>query len=253
VSSCEVSTPALVKGRKQPRLWKFFGTTMWGLAALGAVFAAELLTILLVLIWFGDLRDPLPLLEHGGTTAAATVAECPAVLAVLWIAIRLARRRFASYLALRWPSRNYLLIGVAVSLAVVPIWDGLSHLTGHVMSPSFVLDTSRTARDAGLQWLLLIAACVAAPITEEFMVRGFLYRGFAASFLGPVGAIVLSSAMWAAIHVQYDWYFMTEVLVIGLIFGYLRYRSGSTWLTVMMHGLINFAAFAQAAWIVAQT
>lgn len=257
MSSLEISTPALSEGQQQPRLWKFFGTTIWGLVALGTMLAAQFLAILVVLISFGDLNAPyaqsMPLLKHAGTFAAAAIASCPAVLAVLWIAVRLARRRFASYLALRWPSRSDLLIGVAVSLAFVAAWDGLSYLTGHVISPGFVLDLYRTARDAGLQWLLLIALCVAAPVTEEFTVRGFLYRGYSASFLGPVGAIVLSSAMWAALHSQYDWYFMSEILVIGLILGYLRYRSGSTWLTVILHGLSNLVAFAQAAWIVAQS
>jgi uncharacterized protein len=36
-----------------------------------------------------------------------------------------------------------------------------------------------------------------------------------------------------------------EVLSIGLLLGYLRYRSNSIWLTVILHGLNNLAAVVQ--------
>jgi hypothetical protein len=97
--------------------------------------------------------------------------------------------------------------------------------------------------------LLVIAFCVVAPITEEFLTRGFLYRGWSESFLRPVGAIVLSSAVWTAMHLQYDWFFLSEVFSIGLLFGYLRYRSNSTWLTVILHGINNLAATLQTLWL----
>jgi membrane protease YdiL (CAAX protease family) len=257
MASLDISATTVPGTRTSSRRWGFLGSTLWALAATAALFAAQLVAFTAVLIWSGDAGDPAlqaPLLRDDAVTiSAATIAACPAVLGVLWLAARLARRRFTGYLALRWPSRADLYIGVAVSLLFLPLWDTVSGLTGHVLSPDFVLDITRSARDAGLQWLLLVALCVAAPITEEFAVRGFLYRGYAASFLGPLGAILLSSAMWTAIHVQYDAYFMTEVLLIGLLLGYMRYRSGSTWLTVIMHGLFNLSAFAQAAWIVART
>jgi membrane protease YdiL (CAAX protease family) len=63
---------------------------------------------------------------------------------------------------------------------------------------------------------------------------------------------LLSSALWAAMHVQYDGYYVCEVFLIGLIFGYLRHRSGSTCLTVITHGFCNLAILGQTAWIVAR-
>jgi membrane protease YdiL (CAAX protease family) len=191
------------------------------------------------------------LLNQGGSIATATIAACPFVLGVLWVAIRIARHRFASYLALRWPVRRSLVRGLAISFAFLLAWDLLSYLTGQ-KTPDFAIDSYRTAKDAGALPLLLIAFCVAAPITEEFAVRGFLFRGWSRSFLGPIGAILLSSALWAAMHVQYDWYYVCEVFLIGLIFGYLRQRSGSTWLTVITHGFCNLAILGQTAWIVAR-
>ena len=101
-----------------------------------------------------------------------------------------------------------------------------------------------TSADGAL-WLLVIAFCVAAPVSEELFARGFLYRGWSESFLGPAGAILLSSLVWTALHLQYDWFFFGEVFSIGLLLGYLRFRYNSTWLTVVLHGLNNTAAVVQ--------
>jgi membrane protease YdiL (CAAX protease family) len=39
------------------------------------------------------------------------------------------------------------------------------------------------------------------------------------------------------------------VFSIGLLFGYLRYRSNSIWLTIVLHGLNNVAATLQSMWL----
>jgi len=39
---------------------------------------------------------------------------------------------------------------------------------------------------------------------EELFFRGFLFRGLSSSFMGPVGAVLVTSALWALIHTQYD-------------------------------------------------
>ena len=64
-----------------------------------------------------------------------------------------------------------------------------------------------------------------------------------------VGAIILSSLAWTSLHLQYDWFFFGEVFCIGLLLGYLRYRSNSTWLTIVIHGLNNTAATVQTFWL----
>jgi membrane protease YdiL (CAAX protease family) len=41
-----------------------------------------------------------------------------------------------------------------------------------------------------------------------------------------------------------------QIILLGVVFGWLRLRSGSTALTIVLHGLLNFAALMQAAFIV---
>ncbi len=97
----------------------------------------------------------------------------------------------------------------------------------------------------------MIAFAVAAPLSEELLVRGFLYRGWSETALRPGGAILLSSLVWTAMHLQYDldWFPFVEVFSIGLLLGYLRYRSNSIWLTVILHGLNNLAAVVQTIFL----
>jgi membrane protease YdiL (CAAX protease family) len=45
--------------------------------------------------------------------------------------------------------------------------------------------------------------------------------------------------VWAFIHLQYDLYFMAQVFAIGLVLGWFRWVSGSTMLTILLHGLAN--------------
>lgn len=255
MSSTEIAAPPpLPVLQRPPRTWYFLGSTVAVLIAYVALNLGHMIAIIVVVIQHADpsispskLQE---LVKVGPTTAAGAILACPLVLAVLWVTIRLARRRFAEYLALNLPSRAELLRGLGISLAFLLAWDLLTYLTGQAV-PAFVIESYRTARDAGQLWLLLVGYCIAAPITEELTVRVFLFRGWSQSFLGPIGAIVASSAVWAIIHLQYNWYFVVEVFCVGLIWGYLRFRSHSAWLTVATHAFFNLAVMAQTALMVA--
>jgi len=243
---------AVIGAGRQPRIWKFWGTALWGLFVFAAMFAGQIA----VVAWFVlrhegsfDVAAAIHVLGGGLTISLSVIMGLPAVLAALWIAIRQSRTSFADYLALRWTSWTNLLIGAIALFVLVMGWDLLSRATGREVEPGFMGDVLKSASADGALWLLVIAFCVAAPISEEFFARGFLYRGWSESFLGPAGAVVLSSVVWTGLHLQYDWFFLGEVFSIGLLFGYLRYRSNSIWLTIVLHGLNNLAATLQTMWL----
>lgn len=251
MSAIEIATPPpLPVLQRKPRTWYFLGSLVIGLLAYAALNLAHMIVIVAAIAQNGDLSmteaQLHALATRGGVIAMGAIVACPVVLAVLWAATRIARQRFAEYLALTWPTRDEVVQGLALSLAFLAAWLLLSFLTGQ-QTPAFVIDSYRSAQADGLLWLLLIGFCVAAPIAEEFVVRGLMYRGWSQSFLGPIGAIVLSSALWALIHQQYSWYYICQIFFVGLIFGYLRRRSGSTLLTVITHGFFNLAVMGYVA------
>ena len=238
----------VIQPPRPPRIWKFWGTLLWGLFVFAAMFAGQLAVVAWLVLrqgWPIDVAAAVRVLGGGLAISLSVIMGLPAVLAALWVAIRPSHTPFADYLALRRPSWRQFLVGVVGLFVVVMGWDLISRLTGREVQPGFMGDVLKSARADGAMWLLVVAFCIAAPITEEFFARGFLYRGWSESFLRPIGAIILSSLVWTGLHLQYDWFFLGEVFSIGLLFGYLRYRSGSIWLTVILHGLNNLAAVVQ--------
>lgn len=238
--------------QRPPKIWKFWGTALWGLFIFAAMFAGQIT----VVAWFVlrregpiDLAAAIQVVGGGLTISLSVIMGLPAVLAALWIAVRVARNSFADYLALRGTSWINFLIGAVALAVLVAGWDTLSRATGREVEPGFMGEVLKSARLDGALWLLVIAFCVAAPVSEELFARGFLYRGWSETPLKPAGAIVLSSLVWTLVHLQYDWFFLGEVFSIGLLLGYLRYRFHSTWLTIFVHGLNNLGAVVQTIWL----
>jgi uncharacterized protein len=259
MDSLDPASPAalapVIHVQRPPRIWGFWGTALWGLFIFAALFVGQIAVVAwFVLLRAGpvDLAAAIHVVGGGLTISLSVIMGLPAVLAALWIAIRISGTPFTEYLALRGTAwRNYL-IGVVGLFVLVMGWDLLSRATGREIAPGFMGDVLNSARADGALWLLVIAFCVAAPVSEELFARGFLYRGWSESPLGPVGAIILSSLVWTALHLQYDWFFFGEVFSIGLLLGYLRYRFNSTWLTISVHGLNNLAAVVQTMLLAGQ-
>jgi membrane protease YdiL (CAAX protease family) len=255
-SEVVVGSAPLIPVQRLPRIWKFWGTALWGLIVFAAMFMGQMA----VVAWFVlrrevpiDMASAIHVVGGGLTISLSVIMGLPAVLAALWVAIRVTRTPFADYLALRGTSWINFIIGTLALAVLVMAWDGLSRATGREVAPGFMAEVLQSARADGALWVLVVAFCVAAPVSEELFARGFLYRGWSESFLGPAGAILLSSVVWTSLHLQYDWFFFGEVFSIGLLLGYLRYRFKSTWLTIFVHGLNNLAAVVQTILLAGST
>jgi uncharacterized protein len=239
------------------QVWRFWGTLLWGLFVFAAMFLGQL-ALIAYMIFLADARpsgidEATHIIGNGLTISLSVIAGLPAVLAALWLAIHLTSTPFNDYLGLSRPSWKPTLLGAAGLALIVGAWDLMSRATGREIAPGFMTEVFKSAQSSGALWLLVIAFCVAAPIAEELFARGFLYRGWSETALKPVGAILLSSAAWTTLHMQYEWYFFGEIFTIGVWLGFLRYRFQSTWVTIIVHGLNNLAAVLQTMWIVAQS
>jgi membrane protease YdiL (CAAX protease family) len=226
------------------------------LAAVAAWSAIQLLAAFLVIGWLRSGAvlgaDAGALMSHALTISLVTILSMPVPILVVAYAARRAGCAPADYLALHWPKRNHLLIGILIVAVLLPLGDLTSWLTGRDLIPPAVVDTYRTARGSGVLTLMLLAVAlvVAAPLMEEILFRGFLLPGYAQSPLGLAGAILLTSVGWAVMHIQYEWYYIGQIVVLGCVIGLLRWRSGSTILTIILHAIVNATALAQVAFVV---
>lgn len=72
-----------------------------------------------------------------------------------------------------------------------------------------------------------------APFFEEWLCRGMVLRGLLGNKVKPVWAIVFSAIFFAVIHLN-PWQAVPAFL-LGCLFGYVYYKTGSLKLTILMH------------------
>jgi membrane protease YdiL (CAAX protease family) len=219
--------------------WGRFATFGLGLVAL----LVGQLAALFVLAWWFD-RGLAKLPDFSGDGVAITLiifVSTPIQLLLLAAFSPRAGGNPAAYLGLTWPRRSEIVFGVSAVVALIIAGNILSWLLGINIVTPFQNDLFRTAGAAG--WLplllLLVAVVVLTPIGEETLFRGFLFRGWLQSSREAWAVIVVTSLLWALIHVQYDWYVTGQIFAFGLLLGWIRWCTGSTILTILLHALIN--------------
>lgn len=90
--------------------------------------------------------------------------------------------------------------------------------------------------------LVILGVTIGAPLVEEFIFRGVAWRGWTETWLGVPGTILLTSLLWTALHVQYDFIRLGLLFALGIIFGLARHFTGNLWVPVAMHALNNAIA-----------
>ena len=91
----------------------------------------------------------------------------------------------------------------------------------------------------GPVWIVLISVSIFAPFFEEWLCRGIILRGLLTK-VKPVWAIVISAAVFGLIHGNL-WQAI-PAFIIGVILGYVYYKTGSLKLTMLMHCVNNTLA-----------
>ncbi len=105
----------------------------------------------------------------------------------------------------------------------------------------------------GPLWVSIVTTCIFAPVLEEWLCRGIILRGLLnyshndglsrdidSRGMSPALAIFISALFFAAIHGNY-WQGITALL-IGSLFGFVYYKTGSLKLTMLMHCSNNLLA-----------
>jgi membrane protease YdiL (CAAX protease family) len=93
--------------------------------------------------------------------------------------------------------------------------------------------------------LRVIGIVALAPVLEEVVFRGLLFRLIEKTRLGGPGAVLVTAALFAILHTQYAGLELALVFVDGLFLGTARWRTRSVLLTISMHALGNAFAVYQ--------
>lgn len=208
--------------------------------AVFALLAGQLVALLALTWWYGTSLTRLPNFTGDGAAITLVIAVSTPV-EVLLLAL-FAKRRGASaaaYLGLVWPRRGEVLFGLAALVGAIVAGNLLSWLLGRSLVTPFQVDIYSTASAGGWLLWLWFAVVVITPVGEEILFRGFLFRGWLRSPRDVWPVIAVTAFLWAIIHLQYDWYVIGQIFVFGLLLGWIRWASGSTILTILLHAVIN--------------
>ena len=196
----------------------------------------------------GKMPDIKLLDSDGLVLSLATLASAPIGVGLSLSFAWLRRSRSVrEYLALAWPSPGRIALWLLGLILFVVGSDCLTLGLDRPLVPAVMVDAYRQMQLVPLLWIAMV---VAAPLSEEFIFRGFLFTGLQHSRLGGAGTIVLTSAVWASIHLQYDFFGIASVFFGGLLLGWARLRTGSLWLCVLMHALMNLIATLEIVFLV---
>lgn len=172
------------------------------------------------------------------------VSDFVSVLVILYFVRKKNREQMKSYLGFNPVRVIPFVIWQAIMVAA---FFGMNYIVSQtsIEEPDFMKfmrDILKTDSVAGLV-LMLMALVVAAPLFEELLFRGFMYTGMIRSRAGIIGAIIIPSIMWALVHVQYEWLWISMIFFMGILFTLARHMSGSIYTVIGMHAVNNFLSF----------
>lgn len=198
---------------------------------------------------------------NGTIVSSSIVFSLLFLSALIALIIHLKGARVSDYLALKRFSPK-VAIGCFGLLLLFMI--GSQALTYWLdKSPSLFVDPLYDSVSS--VWLLILAMVIAAPIYEELVFRGLVWSALKEQFslrfdtsaltpeeatakseaYGALMASLITSFVFAIMHLQYGLYEISTIVVLALIFSYARYKSGSLLLPILLHIFNNGLAMWQ--------
>ncbi len=159
-------------------------------------------------------------------------------------------------LGLRVPRRprNAAALALTVATFIIPLqvgaWAWLLFLNFLGLPPQAqeVVELYVRGR-AGGEWAgmaaIALGAVVAAPLTEELLFRGFIF-GMLRSWMGRRGALLLTSAAFAAFHVLPA--VVLPIFLVGLVLNWIYLKTGSLVYPILFHALFNGWNLVYMSW-----
>jgi membrane protease YdiL (CAAX protease family) len=147
-------------------------------------------------------------------------------------------------------SRWFFALAIVAGLAMPLLGSLLTHWLAH--GHALTQDIQQLGRDTppALRVLLALVVISVGPLVEELLFRGVLLSALQRWHVG--WAVSISSMAFGLAHLpglQFQWYALPDLVLLGCVLAWLRLRSGSIWPAILAHGTNNLLAVL--AWFVA--
>jgi len=231
--------------------WRFWGTFLWSTLIAIVFFVTQLVVMVIeiALSYHGKYTGSefaaqlQSVTRNGNIQAHATIASTIVCCSLIAGAIKLKKRStLKEHLCLyRVPTKTAVLWS-GITLGYIVISTLIPYSLGEPIIQPWMLGVYTTAQPV---WVLWVALLIGAPLFEETFFRGFMFKGVQSSFLGFPGAIIITASLWAALHIQYDFYAIIIIWCIGILLATARQLTGSLWVPLGIHTLCNLCTTVQ--------
>jgi membrane protease YdiL (CAAX protease family) len=153
----------------------------------------------------------------------------------------LKRKKFPIKKIFRWNAidKNIVIVIIAIGLSLSIIGDELDRLIGVFITPPEFLKDFELLMKISSFWdflLLFLGVVVVASFVEESLFRG-LFQVSLEKYQNVTRAVIYSSLAWTIVHGILYW--AIQIFLIGIIFGYLAWRTKSIIPSVICHSINN--------------
>lgn len=167
-----------------------------------------------------------------------------AALGALFLLYRNYRDHFQdpfSQRSLGWPKA--FVIALYSFLALLPVlypltfaWSYLLEAMGVEPQPQDAVLIFAQVDSLHLLLLMIFLTVVVAPVSEEILFRGCLYR-FIKAKTSIIAALVSTNLLFAFLH--YNLLSFLPLLLLGIILAYVYEKSGDLKVPILLHGIFN--------------
>ena len=193
-------------------------------AALVSILPASLIVAALAW-WLAGLR--------GGNAAEVMNLRRPHISLIGWVALLI----------------GFMVVMYAAIMAIVYIFNiDISQYTPGPHGESPKSGSAGAVKEAmfdiaNTPWLFALvfpSIAIGAPLAEELIFRGQLFSALSQTRLGVAGTTLITASVWAGLHAFSEpWLSVGLIFIMGLIFGWMMWRFGSLWVTIICHGVWN--------------
>lgn len=174
---------------------------------------------------------------------------------------RLEHIKISELIGLEKPGARGLLIVAALMACSMPVIEWLAIWNQQMVLPEWLKPIEEWMRakedeatrltlaflkvnNVGDYFINLVVIALLPAIGEEFLFRGAIQRSFKRMFANPHIAIWVAAFIFSAIHMQF--FGFLPRLLLGAMFGYIYWWTGSIWYAVFAHFLNNGYAVTMA-------
>ena len=144
----------------------------------------------------------------------------------------------------RISTRSFIAI-IIISIGFIILVDELDRIVYTLFGqPDYLEDLVEQLRITSMfnGLIIIITTAIVAPLVEEMLFRGYLQKVLEDNWQDITKAILVTSLFFALVHMNPYW--IVQIYLLGLVLGYLAWRTNSIIPGLILHGLNNGFAVA---------